>query len=588
MVKEQNNISIIQNLIKLWSFINKKRKRHFYLLLLLMIISVFAEILSLGSVIPFIGVLTNPDKIVEINLVDNFIDYFDLSENNLLIIFTILFCTAVLIAGLIRILFLYLSVKLIYLTGTELSSDIYRKCLYQNYETHVSWNSSEIVNAIVVNVNRVIGGVLLPLTNLISSIVILIGVALFLIMISPAITFLSLLFFVSLYALIILFTKKTVEKNSSIIANESSQMIKSIQEGLGNIRDVIINKNHNFYTENYKNSDFPMRKASGINAFIAGSPRLVIEIFGLIFIAFIALFVSMPDEGLIISLPFLTALALGTIRLLPMAQQSYASIISIRGFDQVLKNVNEFLEQEIQLSVDADKRNVLEFNKDLSLQNISFKHAKSDKYILKNCNLKIKKGSLIGFVGETGSGKSTLTDLISGLIEPTDGGIFIDGIKLNDINKSSWQKKISYIPQNIFLADLSIAENIALGMKKEEIDHNLVVSSAKIAQIDDFINSLHNGYQTIVGERGAKISGGQKQRIGIARAIYKRPDLIILDESTNALDKDTEIKVIESLKSVKANLTTIFVAHQGVSLKFCNEIYQVKDGSLLSQLNKKT
>ena len=582
----KKDTSIYYQVITLWSHISNKRKKHFYLLLALMIISVFAEIISLGSVIPFISVLINPSYIKEIEIFQKFIVFWGLKDDSLLTLITIIFCFAALLAGLIRLLFLYLSYTIVYLTGAELSSEIYKKCLYQSYDTHISWNSSEIVNAIIVNVNRVIGGILLPTVNLMSSFLILIGITLFLIIISPIITVLSLTFFCFLYLLIILVTKRKVEANSFIISKESSLMIKSIQEGLGNIRDVIIHKNHDFYTETYRKADYPMRKASGLNAFIASSPRLIIEIFGLIFIAIVALLVSLSNDGIMLTLPFLAALALGAVRMLPMAQQSYAAVISLKGFEQVLISINGFLDQKINNSQDLSKIKKLSFTKMISLKDLSFKYESNEKYLFNNVNININKGDTIGIVGVTGSGKSTLTDLISGLIRPLDGKIIIDNTELNENNIADWQKNIAYVPQNIFLTDNSIAENIALGVQKDFINKELLEYSAKIADINDFVMSLKDNYKTIVGERGSKLSGGQRQRIGIARAIYRKPEVIIFDEATNALDMKTEYKIIESISNLQTNITKIIIAHQGLSLNFCNKILELKDGALIMNNNE--
>lgn len=586
MEKLKNNSFFNNNLFKLWSFIERKRKIYFLLLLSLMIISVFAEILSLGSIIPFITILTDPNRLLNIYLVSEFINIFNLEQDQLLIIFTIFFCSTVIIAGLIRFFLLYLSVMLVYLIGSDLSHQIFVKTLNQSYETHLGRNSSDVLNSIVVNVNRVIGSVLMPSVNLLSSMILVIGIFFFLIALSPIITVSVYITFICSYLLIIKITKHRIEINSVIMAKQSPIVIKSIQEGLGSIRDIIIDNNHSFYSDLYKKSDFSVRKAAGTNAFIANSPRLLIETIALIFMAIVSYVISQTNQGFLSMLPYFAVLALAAMRLMPMVQQAYAAITSIKGMKQVLENVIVFLEQNINHENSQSIDSKINYKKRIYLNDITFSHKGSSNNILQNLNLDIKKGTSIGIIGGTGIGKSTLLDLMMGLILPTNGSILIDDVSINQNNRSAWQNNITHVPQNIFLADLSIEENIAFGVPKNKINKDLIVASAKIAQIHDEILEIDGAYKAQIGERGAKLSGGQIQRIGIARALYKKPSVLFLDEATSALDDNIEEKVVSSINAIKG-ITIIIVAHRISSLKFCNEIYRLENKNIISVGNYK-
>jgi len=586
MEKLKNNSFFNNNLFKLWSFIERKRKIYFLLLLFLMVISVFAEILSLGSIIPFITILTDPNRLYNLYLVSEFINIFNIEQDQLLIIFTIFFCSTVIIAGLIRFFLLYLSVTLVYLVGSDLSHQIFVKTLNQSYETHLGRNSSDVLNSIVVNVNRVIGSVLMPSVNLLSSIILVIGIFFFLIALSPIITISVYITFICSYLLIIKITKHRIESNSAILAKQSPIVVKSIQEGIGSIRDIIIDNNHSFYSDLYKKSDISVRKAAGSNAFIANSPRLLIETIALIFMAIVAYVISQTNQGFLSMLPYFAVLALAAMRLMPMVQQTYASITSIKGMKQVLENVIVFLEQNVNYENSQSTDTEINFKKNICLQDISFCYEGSSNNILQNLNLNIMKGTSIGIIGGTGIGKSSLLDLMMGLILPTNGNMLIDNICVNQKNRFLWQKNITHVPQSIFLADLSIEENIAFGIPKDKIDSDLVIECAKSAQIHHEILNIKNKYKAQIGERGAKLSGGQIQRIGIARALYKKPSVLFLDEATSALDDKTEGNVINALNSLKT-ITIVLVAHRISSLKFCNEIYEIKDKKLVSLGNYK-
>jgi ATP-binding cassette, subfamily B, bacterial PglK len=378
-----------------------------------------------------------------------------------------------------------------------------------------------------------------------------------------------------LYWIVISYTRQQLKENSKCIADKSTQMIKSLQEGLGGIRDVLIDGSQRFYCNLYRNADLPLRRASGNNSFIAGSPRYAMEALGMSMIASLAYIMTQQEDGLVTAIPVLGSLALGAQRLLPCLQQAYSAYTSLKGSKSSFEDVLYLLEQPLPSYEEQLLPAPITFVKELELKNISFRYAKDTPWVLKNINLKLTKGSRIGFTGVTGSGKSTLLDIIMGLLLATNGEIIIDGQEINNDNRRSWQVRIAHVPQNIYLSDSTIEENIAFGMSKEQINHQQVVTAAQQAQIAELIDGWQDGYQTFVGERGVRLSGGQRQRIGIARALYKQANVLIFDEATSALDNHTEKAVMEAIEGLSKEITILIIAHRLTTLRGCDQVIRL-------------
>ena len=546
-----------------------------------MIIASLAEIISIGAVLPFLGILTAPEQVYQHALMQPVIQILALTEPKQLILpLTILFITAALLAGVIRLTLLYAMTRLSYATGADLSINIYRRTLYQAYEVHVSRNSSEVINGIITKTNTVIGGVISPTLNLISSIILLVGIMGALFAINPMIALSASIGFGLLYWIVIRYTKTHLKDNSKTIADQSTQMIKSLQEGLGGIRDVLIDGTQQFYCKLYRNADLPLRRASGSNVFIGGSPRYAMEAIGMTLIAGLAYLMTQQEGGMVTAIPVLGALALGAQRLLPALQQAYASYSTIKGSKSSFEDVLNLLDQPLPEYADQPLPEPIPFAQEIKLNNLNFRYTKDTPWVLKNINLSLKKGSRIGFIGVTGSGKSTLLDIIMGLLPATEGGLMVDNQTINNQNRRAWQAHIAHVPQNIYLSDSTIEENIAFGIAKELIDHQRVKKAAQQAQIAELIEEWKDGYQTFVGERGVRLSGGQRQRIGIARALYKQANVLIFDEATSALDNETERLVMDAIGDMGGELTILMIAHRLTTLKQCDQIVELSNNGV--------
>ena len=479
-----------------------------------------------------------------------------------------------------RLLLLWASTRLAFATGADLSMSVYRRTLYQPYAVHCARNSSEVITGISGKVNGVISNIISPTLTLISASSMLIAILMALLLINPLIAFLAFGGFGFIYAVIIGLTRKQLLIDSQLMARESVQVIKSLQEGLGGIRDILIDGSQATYCEIYRTADTPMRRAEGRSSFISGSPRYGMEALGLILISILAYILSQQADGVAKAIPVLGAIALGAQRLLPVLQQVYSSWTTILSGQVSLQETLALLDQPLPDYANNPVVELLPFNLDIRVEQLSFRYSLQTPYVLNQINLTITKGSRVGFIGTTGSGKSTLLDIVMGLLQPTEGVLKIDGQVITPANNRGWQTHIAHVPQVIFLADSSIEENIAFGVPKDEIDIERVRQAAQQAQIAESIESWPEQYQTLVGERGIRLSGGQRQRIGIARALYKRADVIIFDEATSALDNETEEAVMQVIEGLSKDLTLLIIAHRLTTLKNCTHILELGESGI--------
>jgi len=580
--KSKKSLKPIRLMVKrLWAHIDKKRRKQCLMLVLFMVLASFAEVISISSVVPFLAVIANPEAVFNNTILNKLFIFLGLNNSKeLLLPITVFFSFTAVIAGLMRLSLVWFQTRLSYAIGADLSISIYQKTLYQPYSIHVGRNSSEIISGITNKANSLVTNCLYPMLNILSSSILLFIIMSALVYINPLMALASALAFSFAYLFIIRISKKHLEKNSETINVESTQVLKTLQEGLGGIRDVLLDGSQEVYAEKYKRSEIPLRRAIANVQTISSSPRFIVESLGMVLIAYLAYFIISNGIGVASSIALLGALILSAQRMLPLMQQIYASWAAIRGGQSSVKDALDLLGQPIYLEASRVRVTPVLFLNNIVLENINFRHSQGGPFILKKINLTIKKGSKVGFIGPTGGGKSTLLDILMGLLLPTEGRLLVDGREISKENSQGWQANIAHVPQNIFLADASIAENIAIGQKIKEIDYCYLQEAAIKAQISETINSMPDQYQTFVGERGIRLSGGQRQRIGIARALYKKSNVIILDEATNALDDLTESEVMHEIAKMSEEITVLIVAHRLSTLKNCDQVVELKEGRI--------
>lgn len=586
-MKDQNHETIIKMVFRLWQKIGVFHGYRFVMVLVLMILASFAEVLSIGTILPFLTALTSPEKVFYNPYAPPLLDFFNISTPSQVVLpLTVAFCAASVIAGITRIAMFRALINLSFSLGSALGSAVFQRTLYQPYAVHISRNSSEIVNAIAVKVNDLILQLIMPMMMFITSVFMALCIILILGLLIPFKLLSAFAALGLLYMLLVKWLNPHLKKNSDKIAWESTKLVRILQEGLGSIRDVLIDNSQKSLCSTFKASDATLRKAQGDNQFIVQSPRYLIETAGMVLIAVVAFFLTNNQSEMGEALPILAALALGIQRLLPVTQSIYLSWSNMHGVGSSLRDVLQLLEQPMQIQSDVVTGQPLTFYGAIQLKNVSFRYGEDSPWILRGVNLTISKGKKIGFVGVTGSGKSTLLDLVMGLLHPTEGKLLVDGVSITEENVSSWRPHIAHVPQSIFLIDGTVRENIALGLPKTDIDDEAIREAAHKAQIGETIESWTNGYETIVGERGVQLSGGQRQRIGIARALYKKADLLILDEATSALDTETEEEVMKSINRLGDELTVLIIAHRLSTLKDCDEVLEIGNGA--GKITKRT
>ena len=419
--------------------------------------------------------------------------------------------------------------------------------------------------------------------NLVASTVTILAIILTLFFIDPFVALSAFLGFGLLYVGIILLVKKRLSANSVVLSLESVQMVKALQEGLGGIRDVLIDGTQDTYASIFNKAQGKYNKSLANNQIVGNSPRLIVEFLGIFFICVIAYQLVLKGDGFVSAIPTLAALALGAQRLLPALQTFYFNWTTLRsGQDSVLDGL-KFLEQPFPEHAHRVNPPPITFEKSIKLENLSFKYNQDGAIVLKDLNLTLEKGKRYGFVGATGCGKSTLLDVIMGLLNPTKGHLKIDDEVIDIHNYRSWQVILAHVPQAIYLSDTSLAENIAFGIEVDKIDMKRVKEAAQKAQIAETIEALPQNYDTFVGERGVRLSGGQRQRIGIARALYKNAKVIVFDEATSALDNETELAVMEGIEALADDLTILIVAHRVTTLKRCDKIFRMDKGEVIEE-----
>jgi len=581
-IKSENLLSL---LFRIWNHFSGRRRKQFFAIGLLSIFSSVFEVLSVGAVLPFLAVLTTPEKIFNLAAIQPLLLYMNISNSSQLILpVIILFSIATFISVVGRLLLLWGSNLISYTSGVDLSQMVYQRTLYQPYKVHISRNSSEILSG-VEKAKQLVPSVILPVVNTVSSILILFSLFLFFISVDPLVSFFAFFSFGLLYGVIAVFARKRLALISKILSKEHNLSNKSLQEGLGGIRDILLDGTQNVYCEQFENAQRNFSRAVVDSRFTGGSPRFLMEALGMILISAFAYALSLREGGLSYALPFLGSLAIGAQKMLPLLQMGYHSWTTVKASENQIMDVLELLDQPLPGYALLPEPEPMEFKKEIYLNKISFSYSLDGLQVIKDIDFKIKKGSRTGIVGTTGSGKSTLLDIFMGLLEPVSGKIMVDEKVVSFENIRAWQVNIAHVPQAIYLSDSSIAQNIAFGIAESKIDYEKICQAAQQAQIAEYVNTLKDGYNTLVGERGVRLSGGQRQRIGIARALYKNANILVFDEATSALDNDTEKSVMDAIESLGGEITVIMIAHRLSTVRKCDQIIELQNGKIVRKGN---
>ena len=569
-------------LIRLWRCISPRRRKQVAIVSLLMVFSALAEAATLGIVIPFVMVLVEPERVFQIGPVEWLAGLLNVDRaEDFVVPLALLFVFGILVAMAIRVTVLWAATRVSMAAGSDLDAEAYKRTLYQPYSTHTSRNASDVTSGVIHKIEAVVLNMLYPAQIAFGATLTIGAVTAALVVIDPLTSTVAMVGFGGGYFVILRFFRGRLIRNSELIAQEQNRVVKAIQEGTGGIRDILIDGTQAVFLDQFRTADRSLRRAQGSNAIIAGTPRVAMECIAMLLVSGLAVVLSGRPGGVVGGLPVLGALALGGQRLLPLYQQFYTAATQVLGQRALLGVALEFLEQPLPATYGRPLPAPLDFHTDLKCEHLRFRYSPEGPWVIDNLDLTIAKGSRVGLVGTTGCGKSTLLDLLMGLLVPSGGKILVDGKGLEGNHLAAWQQSIAHVPQHIFLADASLAENIAFGVTAENINMERVHDAARRAIIAEFAENEPMGYATVLGERGVRLSGGQRQRVGIARALYKQASVLVFDEATSALDNQTEQSVISGLADLDREITSIIVAHRLSTLKDCDVIVELSGGQVV-------
>jgi len=569
-------------LVRLWAVLSQANRRNIFILFVAMILGSLLEMAGIGLVLPFLVMISEPGLSTSfVGEIFNSVEIY--SSNYRLIIVACILSFLIVLSNVVRVAIFYVQTNISRQIAFDLSNKVFQNVLYADFDWHRRHNSSEVVTAIGKS-NNAVHIYLNPALALLNSIIFSCAIIVLFLSILNYSAILAAGFIGFTYYAISVFVKERMQKMGKTISRESTNTVQICQEGMGGIRDIIIDGTHSFFYQLFRKSNWRLKTAEAEIAFFGFVPRYFVEALGLLMIIMASTYLVVGGFEFIKMLPEIGVLILGAQRLLPLFQQAYQAITTMRGGKQSVLDALEMLELENITSrdehlIDSDREMDNSFVSCIALRGVGFRYGTNT--VLNNVDFKIGKGSKTGIVGTTGVGKSTLVDLLMGLNEPVEGQVLIDDVVVESATKTRLMRLFSHVPQSIFLTDATLAENIALGVPYEEIDFALISKVVSIAQLERDVSALDKGLNSMVGEGGVRLSGGQRQRIGIARALYKRKPILVLDEATSALDKETETKLFEGISEWWSEVTVIMITHRTDALSYCDEVYQVVDSSVL-------
>ena len=547
------------------------------------------EMLGVASILPFMMLVTNPE-VIDSNFFLNYL--FQLSstinintKKEFLILSGALIFLIFAFSIFIKVYNIFIKAKFTMMCESNLSIKLFENYLNQKYVWFLDKNSADLKKKILSEVSQVIASTIEPFINLVTHIFLTISIVFLLLLVNPILTLSMLFVFGLFYFLIFIYFKNKLDKMGIKRLNDNETRFKSTTEAFGAIKELKYSGLEIFFLKKFAKSS----NSYGINiskaTIISQLPRFFLE--GLAFGGFLIIIITLMSLGKNFNdfLPMLSIYVFAGYKIMPSLQQIYNSFTLMRFSNSSLNLIHSDLNN---LKINNQKSNTdnndFLLKENIKINNLSYSYQNSSKKIFKNLNLDIPVSSKLGIVGTTGCGKTTLVDILLGLLEFEDGSIQIDNVKINQKNLSNWQKNLAYVPQQIYLIDDTIMANIAFGVEREKIDYNKLVEVCEIAEIHDYItNELPDKYETQIGEQGIRLSGGQRQRIGLARALYKNPKVLILDEATSALDNATENSIIKNINGIKEKITIIIIAHRLKTVENCDKIIILEKGKIKAQ-----
>lgn len=568
---------------KLWSLLSKAERKETLILLVMILIMSLLDVAGVASILPFITILGSPELVETNPILSWAYNYFGFNTRSEFFFFLggLVFITLI-ISLAWKTATQYKLLSFVFMREHSIGVRMFEGYLNQPYSWFLDRNSSELGKNLLSELRELLSKMLLPSINVISqgAVSLLMLIMLLIVDYKLALTVAAVLglFYGTIYKAI----SKLLTRMGSLRYDSNRERFKVATESLFAIKEVKISGVEELYIERFNSSAKEFAKNEARLKTITALPRYALEAIAFGGMVLVLLSVLDDKNGVSQVLPIVALYAFAGYRLLPAMQALYSNLTSLRFSETIINELYKEIDGLEKVDKKKDKKNI-SFSDKITLNNISFNYPGVNNSVLNDISLNIPVNSMVGFVGLTGSGKTTLIDIILGLLQPQKGSLMADGVEINSNNVVNWQRNLGYVPQQISLIDASLAENIAFGAKKDEINMDTVQNVSRIACLHDFVNNnLQDGYNTAIGERGVKLSGGQRQRVGIARALYYNPSILVLDEATSALDNTTERFVMDSIKKLGQEITIIIIAHRLSTIRDCDVIYHLDKGNIIS------
>ena len=558
-----------------------------FVLFVLMLVAAALEVAGIGMIPAFVAIVADPDRVMSTEWLQPLIEMLGIGNaQDLLIWGSVVLVGIFIIKSIYIITFNYFEARFIFNRRYTISYRLMQSYMQAPYTFHLQRNTSELLRNISQEINVLINNVITNILMMGREGVVTLAILAFLFSMEPLITMLVILLSGFGAGTFILLNKKKMKEYGEEEQERRAEMIKAVNQGLGGIKEARVLNREDEFIDKFRIEAFKSTRLMAYLRFIQQIPRPVVETTAVLGMLMIAVLLVWQDRSMGAIIPILTLFAMATVRLMPSVQQLVSMYTRLRynivSLDPVYDDLKELAAFNTEFKKDRRKNNQLKLNDCIKINNISYHYPDSEVQALENISLTVPKGKAVGFVGSSGAGKTTIVDLILGLLEPDKGEILIDGVDIQQ-NLSAWQKNMGYIPQSIYLADETLRSNIAFGIPKEEIDDSKVLNAVKLAQLGTLIEQLPDGLETIIGENGTRLSGGQRQRVGIARALYHAPDVLVMDEATSALDNITEKQITNAIESLKGERTLIMIAHRLSTVKNCDMLYFMEEGKIVEQ-----
>jgi len=575
---------MIEAIKKLSKILKSSDKKKLVIIFCLMLFASILEVMGISLILVFVSIISEPEKVFNIEWLTPIFSFLDIVNSKDLLIFGSIALIALFVfKNSFLVIFNYIQAKFVYNKFDRIANSLFKKYMYAPYTYHLGQNTAVLIRNVVTDTVLLTNQIMLPLLQISMEVVIVFGIFAYMFFLEPFITLMVLLLIGGTGITFLKIIKKRLEVHGKEAVEHRGQMIKKVNEGLGGIKEISIKNKQYWFIEEFHNSSRRFAKAQVFNQTIKKSSKSVIETAAIAGMLLVAILLIWQGREVIEVIPVLTLYGAASFKLIPSIDKISNNYNTLRYHKKVLDNIhNDYVnlqKNEQQIPEKESTSKIIPLNNKIEIDKIQFCYPDSPDLVLDNLSLQIDKGEVVGFVGTSGAGKTTIVDLILGLLKPAEGVVKVDNVDIRK-NLPGWQKNIGYIPQFIFLSDNTIRNNIAFGVDEKKIDDNQVLEAVKMAQLEEMINDLPNELDTIVGERGVRLSGGQRQRIGIARALYSNPEILIMDEATSSLDNRTEKYIIESVERLKKDRTIIIVAHRLTTIKNCDKLFVVKQGTI--------